>query len=82
MIQNIEYGDWVYLKSNFEIAYKVIDDTKNKCKVRICDIKEHTLYEAIDNLILITDSIKIQELESAWEVLQNIDSGYLSNLDI
>lgn len=82
MAKNIEYGDWVYLKSNSEIAYKVIENTNNKYEIRICTIKENTLYEAIDNLILITDPVKIQDLESAWEAERNIESGYLSNLDI
>ena len=39
MIQNIEYGDWVYLKSNFEIAYKVIDDTKNNVRLEFVILK-------------------------------------------
>lgn len=82
MAQDIKYGDWVYLKSNPEIGYKVIDDTKGKYKVRICTIKGNTLYEAIDKLILITDTVKIQDLESAWESERNIEYGYLSNLDI
>lgn len=66
MAKNIEYGDWVYLKSNPEMIYKVYK-LHSQIEIELISIKKEKALVLKNDLILITDVIKIQELESAWE---------------
>lgn len=66
MIEDIKYGDWVYMKDNQDIAYKVIriHETENNQKAEILANNGVKKYEPITNLILITDVEVIHKLET------------------
>lgn len=59
----IQYGDWVYNISNKKV-YKVLRPNYINLKAEICSVDNERLYVSFDELILITDTLIIQELEN------------------
>ena len=70
MTQNLESGKWVYLKSNPEMVYRV-SNPDSQYEIEVTNFKQERVLILREDLELITDVIKIQELDSAWEAELN-----------
>ena len=70
MTLNLESGKWVYLKSNPEMVYRV-SNPYSQYEIEVTNIKQERVLILREDLELITDVIKIQELDSAWEAELN-----------
>lgn len=62
----IQYGDWVYNISNKQF-YKILRPNYISSKAEVCSINNERLYVSFNKLVLITDTLIIQELEHCYQ---------------